>query len=73
MTAFIYLTVWFLFIIVAIIDITTVSSFDLMEICSQKHLRTNITISPIQSRYNAIQKPPTLYPTHYLRHANIVD
>lgn len=66
MRTFIYATVWVLFMIIVIFDISTVSSFDIMEQCVQPNLRTlNITI--LLTHPTTV---PTFNPaTYYLRHA----
>lgn len=54
------------FIIVASLDLTTVST----GVCSQKYLRiNNSTVLSVKAPYNEIDNQHNVYPTHYLRHA----
>lgn len=70
MMSILYFAMLAVFIIVASLDLKTVSSFDIMELCSQKHLRTNnITILSVQASHNGVNNQHYAYPTHYLRHA----
>lgn len=70
MRKFIYAAMWVLFVIMALVDMSRVSSFDIMHLCSQPNLRTsNITVSskqlPSVPKLEQVMTPPT----HYLRHA----
>lgn len=70
MRKFIYAALWVLFVIMSFVHMTTVSSFDIMQLCAQHNLRTNnVSIStkqlPSLPNMNQAMTPPT----HYLRHA----
>lgn len=66
MMSFIYVAAWCMFTTAIVFDLTTVSSFDITELCAQHNLRTqNLTISSVQMH------PETHLNkyTHHLRHA----
>ena len=66
MMSILYFAMLAVFIIVASLDLTTVST----GVCSQKYLRTNnSTILSVQAPYNDMHNQHNVYPSHYLRHA----